>query len=163
MAHLYVANLTKQHQDFIYLIPERKTPLVQTIRIGGQERIYDDAPTEVLNAIVAQHERYGLIPVEKIDQARQFTGLCYSIGKPINIEKIRRGVENNDSAMDAMGEKMRREVAVVASQKAEEAGNVLSFETEVVVEKRRGESGALASEKIEVIPEGASPRRSRRN
>ena len=40
MPSLYVANASKQPQDFLYWVPEGKAPLRQKIPAGGQAQIY---------------------------------------------------------------------------------------------------------------------------
>src|SRR6516164_2926384 len=99
MPELYIGNVSKQVQQFSYRSPERPGVIVQTIPIGGQIRVspngqhIDLNPIEI-DAILAQHRAYGIVDVDDIDTKQSpFSGVCYSIGKPISVDKLRRAMQ----------------------------------------------------------------------
>lgn len=135
---LFIANCTLQRHEFLYRQPEQKRMefVTQVIDIGSQVQIWKDAPSNELKAIIAQHESYGLVPVNEIDRTKTFVGLCYSFDKPIDVEKIMYTVEANSGVLEAGALEMRKEAAQVISHSlsavAQEAGNSLnSLEVEV--------------------------------
>ena len=120
MAKLYIANLTRQHHHFIYRVPESGRMQTQRIEVGKQILVFGEAAPEVLSAIIAQHEVYGIIAVSAIDQSRgRFTGICYQYNKPIDVAKIERGIAQNTDVLAAQGVEMRRTAALAGFDGAE--------------------------------------------
>ena len=163
MSTLYVANTTRQFHDFVYRIPGAGARVrVQKIPPGEQVRIHEkDAPPQEIDSIVEQHSRYGLLPVAEIDRRRPYVGLCYSIDKPINVEKLIVGIGTNDDAAVARAKQARKEAAVAASVAIQEDGGpgLESIEVEVIREGRDVEPFA---EGVEVSREPNKPRDRRR-
>lgn len=123
MPKLYIANLTKQIQDFLYVSPG-VTPtkhVVVKIPIGEQARIHHDNSTmDDLQAILAQHEPYGLLPVSEVaKRGLAFSGMCYSFDKPVPMDKIQEGVLASDDFKEEVSARVRKESAVAASHFAE--------------------------------------------
>ena len=109
MPDLYVANCSKQRLDFIYRVPEKEGTRRQMIPPGGQERIYQAGmQPEVLDAIVSQHERYGMVRASEIDRRKPFVGLCYEIDKPIRVEKIMYADEHNAGVLTEISAEARK-------------------------------------------------------
>src|SRR5215475_11938590 len=113
MPELYVGNMSKQIQQFGYRVPERQGTIFQPIPIGGQIRVSPDGQrrdlsTPEIDAIIGQHSTYGLVCVDDIDAKQSpFSGLCYSIGKPITPEKLRRAMLKKEEALGVFGQKIR--------------------------------------------------------
>jgi hypothetical protein len=126
MPELYIGNVSKQIQQFSYRSPERPGVIVQTIPIGGQIRIspngsHTDLSTPEIDAIIGQHRTYGLVDVDEIDNKQSpFNGVCYSIGKQISVEKLRRAMQKKDEALKAFGQKIRQEAALAVNSQIEE-------------------------------------------
>lgn len=133
---LFIANTTVQRHEFHYRAPEQRQPLMQVIEIGSQTQIWKDAPKNELELIIEQHTHYGLIPVSEIDRTKRFVGLCYSLDKPIDVEKIMYAVENNSAALESTALETRKQSAEVLSHSlslvAQQSGNSLNhLEVEV--------------------------------
>lgn len=126
MPELYVGNVSKQIVQFCYRFPERTGVIVQTIPIGGQIRItpngqYVDLSPPEIDSVISQHRTYGIVSVDDIDEKRgAFDGLCYSVGKAISIEKLRRAMHKKDEALQVFGQKIRQEAALAVNSQIEE-------------------------------------------
>lgn len=117
---LYIANVTAQVQDFIYRVPETTSNRSQRIDIYSQQMLSGDLSASEIAAIVKQHAVYGLIPVDEIDRTKPFIGLCYSVDKPVAIEKIRRAIVHNKGVLEERGRDLRKEAAVVVNNHIEQ-------------------------------------------
>lgn len=158
---LYIANCTLQHHDFLYRVPgeeDRRTHM-QKIEAGGQIVVYRDETYEVLQGIVDQHLRYGLIDASKIDQTKPFIGLCYSFDKPIPVEKFMYANDHNMGVLEEFGREVRA-VQTAATGKALEdivgPQALTSFETQVI-EQNNLDTGL--NEGVEFVRDGAQSRR----
>lgn len=125
MSKMYVANCTQQIQVFMYRLPESSRPFSQEIPIGGQIMVAgiggnDDLGTQDVDAIVKQHEKYGMIKVDEIDRTRPFVGTCYSLDRQISVDKIRRGLEHNREVLIERGDEIQRHAAVGISNKIDQ-------------------------------------------
>jgi hypothetical protein len=123
---LYIGNMSKQIFQFCYRSPERPGVIVQTIPIGGQVRLspngvhVDLSPPEI-DAIINQHKTYGLVDINEVDSSQSpFSGLCYSIGKPISVDKLRRVMLKKEEALKTFGQKLRQEAALAVNSQIEE-------------------------------------------
>ena len=127
MPELFVANCTKQDHYFVYrVLNDKKRTKVQRISIGGQVKVYTDMPVEDIDYIVSQHAAYGLIRAEEVTRATKFVGLCYSIGKPVDLEKIMVAEEHNAEVMQEAALQVRRETAVAINNAIEGEGAVVN-------------------------------------
>jgi hypothetical protein len=113
--YLYIANCTKQDHDFLYRIPENPSVRLQRIPMGQQIRISGDLSQVDVDAIIKQHERYGLIPADKVSSQKQFIGMCYSIGSPVSLNTISGALLKNNGYLEDMGKQIRKEAAVAVS------------------------------------------------
>lgn len=119
---LYVANVTKQHFICLYRLPETSQLCAQTIEAGGQQCLTPDFTQQEVDHILAQYDRYGIRDVSNIDEKRDppFSGICYSIGKPVSVEKLKKGMMRHDQSLDKLGKQIRQEAAVAAQQDIEQ-------------------------------------------
>ena len=167
MPTLYIANTTKQPSDFVYRLPEETSIRRQKIEAGGQQLIYaKDATMQQISAIIEHHLIYGLTDVTKIDQRKPFIGLCYSIDKPINVEKIMYVDEHNIDVQNNVSAEERQTTAAAIQASLNNAtrgaGRVENLELEVVEQNSDDQPGL---NEVVVIGEGApseAPRRRRR-
>jgi hypothetical protein len=126
MPELYIGNISKQVVQFGYRSPERPGVIYQTIPIGGQIRVSPngaivDLSTPEIEAIIGQHRTYGLVDVDDVDAKQSpFSGLCYSIGKPIAVERLRRAMLKKEEALKAHGSTLRKEAALAVNSQIEE-------------------------------------------
>lgn len=168
MPDLYIANLTKQHQDFIFLEPGSQNSLspprhrTQRIGIGEQALIHKRKMThEEIDEIVKQHEAYGLVNFKDIDN-KEFRGLCYSIDRPIPVEKILDGIEMNENQREEISKRVRRESAAALSEHINgddsSKSELNSLQVEVREETERGISPKV-DETISVDQKNSGKRR----
>jgi hypothetical protein len=163
---VHIANCSKQPHDFIYWVPENDRPLVRNIPIGGQIAL--DGSKDVLEGIIGQHRKYGLIDIKEIDRAREFHGIAFSFDKPIVVEQIVHAVEKNDEALQLAGDEVRKAAMIALDENAQTAAaetqtKLLASEAEII-EQPSGpnDRGPKMSQKLEVVPEGQAPSAVRR-
>lgn len=132
MPRLIIANCTKQHHDFVYRIPENGQVRRQQIPMGAQMFVHDEAPPRILKGIIAQHEKYGLIPASSIDQTRGFVGLCFAIDKPIDVDRIMQANEQNSSTLNDQAGELRKQLALSINDQLQDSDvGVLGMDMEV--------------------------------
>jgi len=119
---LFIANCSKQVHHFLYRVPEATGLRAQPIKEGGQIQISGELQPEAVDYIVGQHTVYGLIPVDEIDRAKPFVGLCYSVDKPIPAMKIQKLMIHNQEVLEERAEDTLKATALANSQLLE--GNV---------------------------------------
>lgn len=126
MPELYIGNISKQVQQFCYRSLERPGVIMQPIPIGGQIRVSPtgnkaDLTTPEIDFILEQYGKYGMLPVEEIDgKGHPFSGLCYSIGKAITPERLRKAMLKKEEALQKFGAKIRQEAALATNNQIEE-------------------------------------------
>jgi hypothetical protein len=126
MPELYIGNISKQIQQFCYRSLERPGVIQQPIPIGGQIRVAPngtktDLSTPEIDFILEQHYRYGIASVDEIDSKQNpFSGLCFSIGKVISPEKMRKAMLRKEEALQKFGAKVRQEAALAVNSQIEE-------------------------------------------
>jgi hypothetical protein len=123
MTELYVANVSKQICNFAYRAPERSGVVIQVIPIGGQILVAPNGTNTNLNtleveAILKQYEKYGLVPVDELGTA-PFNGLCYSLDKPISVDKLKKAMTKLEESLAILGRKMRSEAALAVNSQIE--------------------------------------------
>jgi hypothetical protein len=123
---LYIGNISKQVYQFAYRSPERPGVIVQTIPIGGQIRVspngtHIDLSTPEIDSILDQHRTYGMVSIDEVNVSQSpFSGLCYSIGKQISVDKLRRAMLKKEEALKNYGQQLRREAALAVNSQIEE-------------------------------------------
>jgi len=169
MARLYVANATKQNQEFHFWAPDNRRPLIQTILPGQQVQVWNEAPRDQLEQIVRQHEIYGIKPASELDRNREYVGMVYQFDKPIVSDRIEQALTQNDQALQKQALERRKESAAALDEAmtrdSAEAGVQLQGLSVEVREEERPGAETQVNEKIEVQREGrqpASPRKSGR-
>lgn len=126
MPELYIGNISKQIQHFCYRSLERPGIIMQPIPIGGQIRVSPtgaktDLSTPEIDYIIEQHGKYGMLPVEEVDAKNNpFSGLCYSIGKAITPERLRKAMMKKEEALQKFGSKIRQEAAIATNNQIEQ-------------------------------------------
>lgn len=158
---LYIGNTTKKLQVFLYRRPGSSRPndfMQMEIPPGGQNRIpLRDLTKEQIDAIVNHHAKYGLRSVEEITRTHRgrYIGMCYSIDKPVPLERLQIGIQHNDNLLVQFGEELRQAAAVVTAQAIEENTGHTLAELEVSVEEERiekhsGDGDALGKQTVVV-------------
>jgi hypothetical protein len=165
MAKLFVANASKQVQEFHYWAPDSRRPLIQNIQPGTQQQIWQEAPRDQLEMIVHQHEMYGIKPASELDRNPGYAGLVYAFDKPITTSRIEAAIEQNNDALDRNAQERRKEAALATDaamdQLGEETGlHHSSLEVEIV-EERRPDADTTVNETVAVEKPGSRSRRAR--
>lgn len=151
---LYIGNATRQVQEFSYRLPESAGVRKQEIPIGGQTQITGDMSMKDVDAILSQHEIYGLIDVMHIDRTRPFVGLCYSIDAELKPDAIEKLMRHNTGVLVERGKSLRVAAAVVEENRINsdlvESGRppLRNFELSVVEENPSG------NEEVAPVAEG---------
>ncbi len=121
MTIMYVANASAQEHLFMYRIPEESRMRQVPIRRGSQVALPDkNMNPDQINAIIAQHEKYGFVSTDEVKTGRikrKFTRLVYSLGQPVSGLIIDALLNNNIGVLNEFGKKIREETAVAANAK----------------------------------------------
>jgi len=104
---LHVANCTHQTHFFNYKLPERTQPHGVMIKPGKQELI-ENTP-EAIKYIIDQHAGYGFMDVKDIGP--NFSGICYSIDKPVTTSQIMDGHEQNQENLENVSQEILENTA----------------------------------------------------
>lgn len=152
---LYIANATRQIQDFVYRLPEQISPFRQTIPVGTQVRIArDDLTIAEIDYIVKQHARYGLVRADEVDRTKPFIGMCYAIDKPVQSTRLLSAMEHNMDVLTLRGQENRKMAAIVANESldrqanAERIANLEEMELTIVEEGKGPTTGPKVNEGI---------------
>lgn len=122
MPKLYVANPTQQIHQFSYSIPEATRHLIQEIPIGGQILVAGrDMPVPVIDSILDQHKRFGLVTHNEASRAQTFSGLVYSVDKPVPLQVLYDLVNKHRGLMIDRGRNAQRAAAIATSEFIEQA------------------------------------------
>ncbi|MFA9204829.1 MAG: hypothetical protein ACEQSH_00075 [Bacteroidia bacterium] len=119
---MFVANCSQQDQHFMYRLPEQRRMREIMIPIGGQVMLPDHDKLSVtdIEAVVKQHSQYGMVDQNEAIRTRHFSGLCYNLDKPVDLDRVRFSIERNLGVLEDRG-KRNREAAAVAVHDAMEA------------------------------------------
>ena len=143
MPTLYVANVSHQSHDFQYRILEGGVRR-QTIAPGQQILVFKrDLSLAEVEHIISQHGQYGMRAANEIVRTKSFIGLCYSVDKPVDIDKFMVADEQNADALITRNFEIQKTSAIATEanlrQMTEQAGRV-------TVEVNEEAKGAQASE-----------------
>jgi hypothetical protein len=140
---LFIANCTRQVLDFMYRLPEHPTPIHQKIEMGQQIAVPRDLSMPDIEYVVNQHRIYGMVDVKDVDHTKAFIGTCYSVDKPVSINKIQLALSHNTDVLAERGREQRKEAAVAISNQLDEAtGGKSLTETDVSIVEEKGANGA---------------------
>lgn len=161
---MFVANATRQVVTFLYRIPDSSGVRAQDIPIGGQVQLSQDLPVEAVNAIVEQHQRYGMVEAAQAYRSKGFAGLCYSLGSPVKMDTIAQLIDHNTDKLVELGQKIRQESAVSANNVLDgdlrESGRpevLRNFEASVTEVARTGQVDTPFEETISVSRDAPEP------
>ena len=122
MPKLYVANATSQVWEFPYWLPEAPRHYVQTIQLGSQIQVPGpgrELSQPAIDAILRQHQKYGLVQVDEALKGVHFYGLAYSVDRPIQFEKLQRLVTKYRDILNRRGHEARRAAAIATNEYVE--------------------------------------------
>lgn len=138
---MFIANCTKQVQDFSYRVTESPGVRMQRIDIGRQIQLAGDLTQADVDYIIEQHTRYGM---KSVDDARKskgvYTGVCYSLEKPVSIENMQIVLQLNDAVLTQRGQQQRKEAAIATAAAITQDGqqNLKGLETSVTEHRKDG-------------------------
>lgn len=155
LATLYVANCTRQPVDFMYRVPGEDMVLLRRVQIqrlepGTQQRIHNEAPLPVLEAIVDQHRKYGLIPVSEVTSVKDFAGMCFSFNYPVDLDRLAYAIDHNQGVLEERGREQRQAAAVAIGQ---------ALDSELEQARRSGANvPGLRGLRVEVLEDSDNPK-----
>lgn len=159
---LYVANTTKQHQQYLFWAKGVNKIIDRRIR-AGQQAILWQGDTNVLDKIITQLEPYGLIPAKDVPRTKPFIGCCYALDAPIDMEKLQLAFEHNNDVLTQRGYEIRKAAAIAVDGSMDEANPLYrgALELEVTEVPFPGHENTSVNESVEVVRPGqrAKPRR----
>jgi hypothetical protein len=111
---LYIANCTKQGNQFEYRLGGAKTPRrhyiesLTQVNVGGRNGLTGME----IEQIVKQHRKFGLVSVNEIDHTKPFFGLVYSTDKPVTVGQLQLAIVHNDEVLMDRGREIRKAAAL---------------------------------------------------
>lgn len=154
MGKLYIANCTKQQQDFVFTLPESAAHRMRTIDVGSQICI-DRLNEKDVEAIIEHHAKYGMVSAAEARKARGFVGLCYQEDQPIKLDTQELVIQHNDDVLFDRGRQMREEAAVATAQSVDGQGSGLkAVTTEVREEVKDGGQGLEETVRVDKGADG---------
>ncbi|HUZ33887.1 MAG TPA: hypothetical protein VMV19_17535 [Xanthobacteraceae bacterium] len=111
---LYIGNATKQRLQFEFRLPD-KSRVSRDIQTGTQTGFRDLKDAEI-DAIIAQHRRYGMVSVEQVKDAKGKVDYIYSIGRPIKTEVLVMLSARNDGVLIVRGRETRKRLAIAINE-----------------------------------------------
>jgi L-fucose isomerase-like protein len=170
MSSLFIANTSKQHHDFYFRRPEANQNTMIPIKAGQQVRVLNDVSKDVIDFVINQHRKYGLISGEEAGRTHGgITGLCYSVDKPVTEKQMRGAFANNDRVMKEIAkDNMATQAAATAAHiqdQLDERGikaDLDHMEVEVSEQVKPGEEAKLEPVQVEVVKPGQERRQGTR-
>lgn len=110
---LYIANATKQDHDFLYRMgfdpqaDRQGAPRVRLLPIKKGSQVAIEGNKEELEAVIGQHRIYGIVDVKEFEKMPKFSGLVYSVGSPINVDRIYHALDHHDEVIDENAQEAR--------------------------------------------------------
>ncbi|QLU14942.1 hypothetical protein [Citrobacter freundii] len=134
---LFIANTTKQRHIFTFRVLETGRLRQIPIDHGSQTAVLDGS-TDEIETVIKHHQVYGLIDASKIDQSRQFVGLCYSIDKPVSANIIEKTIRDNDDHLTRNAHNRRQASVAALDNSLRESGIGYDGEMEFSAEQAKG-------------------------
>jgi hypothetical protein len=121
MPKLYVANATQQIQQFTYWLTGMPRHFMQEIPQGSQIQVGQrDLPREEIDYVLGQHRRYGLRSATEAQRDLSFSGLCYSVDKPVALPLLYELVEHRTRILTEQGKRSREAAAIATDEQIAE-------------------------------------------
>lgn len=163
---LYIANASPRPHHLHYRIPENDRLFAREIPAGGQ--IVLNHEQDAVDHILKQLTPYGTVAAKDIGRNKDFSGLCYAIGKPVDIDAIKAGLDAVDQTAIDRALEVRKNGAIAADQAMEDVarqgGARLNGVEVEVIEQAKGpnDTDPKFEQRIAVEREGRTLRRGRR-
>ncbi|WP_336194995.1 hypothetical protein [Hafnia paralvei] len=134
---LYIANTTKQRHIFSFRTLE--TGRLRQIPIAhGSQMLVLDGSSEEVDAVIQHHQIYGLVDATKIDQSKQFVGLCYSVNKAVPASVIEKALRDNDEHLTRNSHGRRQASVAAMDSTLRDSGTGYNGDMEFSVEQTKG-------------------------
>ena len=88
---MYICNATTQTWMPNFRVPEMKRVHVARIFSGQQVEVGRDWNSVQLQSVIEQLERFGAKNIKDVKHAHKFSGLLYSLDKPVKVDLIEEG------------------------------------------------------------------------
>lgn len=156
MSKLYIANPKTQAETFSYRVPdERVDPSrpshgvslsgvrTQDIPPGGYITLSGDLSTGQIDAIIDQHQKYGLYRIEDVSRRQpDYVSLLCTIDKPPSLSILEGVMRRNIELLHIRGREMRKLAAVSVNNRIETdmqesrmPGQLTKLEMEIVEQR----------------------------
>lgn len=146
MAKMYVANGTRQVQDFNYRLPGDPQPYQVRIPIGMQVKLPNDLSQPEIDHIIKKNAKYGFVDADEAKRRKHYIGMIYALDKPVPSPKVEFVLMHNLDILRARGKENRKMAALTANKKLEEQlaaipglANLEGMEMEITQEVKPGE------------------------
>lgn len=97
-----------------------------------------DGSSEEVDAVIQHHQIYGLVDATKIDQSKQFVGLCYSINKAVPASVIEKALRDNDEHLTRNSHGRRQASVAAMDSTLRDSGTGYNGDMEFSVEQTKG-------------------------
>ncbi len=165
---LYIANATPQKFIFNYRLPGVQSLRVTVVERGQQMQVGGDMTSDEVGYILEKAAPFGLVTVTEAERLGNFSGVCYSVDRPIKEDQLRRAMMRRLSVLDGQGHEMRHAAAIGAHiatqahlrQHQELGADILSMDTTIVEQDIRGGRHNLVNpleESHKVLSAGQEP------
>jgi hypothetical protein len=122
MPKLFIANTTNQIHQFTYWMPEAARSSMQEVPSGGQVMIAGrEMSQKEIDAILKQHEVYGLTSVADASKNPKFWGLVYSIDRPVTLVNLSGLVDRYTQQQVQRGRDARTAAAIATNEAVEQS------------------------------------------
>lgn len=168
MTKLFIANVSMQTQVLNFRVPENKK-IMQTEIPPGQQRVaYQEASSDVVDAIIEHIAIYGAVSLAEAKRAKKSFTLVYQIDSPITSEQIaslhRNAVDLRTVEQFEHLKNNTAAVADLAARGAQEQGlKVVATETEIrqIGGGKEGDEKLNTTIRAEVQPSSNAGRRAK--
>lgn len=118
MPKLFIANATQQVQQFTYWLPEMPRHFMHEVPIGSQIEVRQgkELTRPEIDYILKQHTQYGLRSATEALRDPNFSGVCYSIDKPVGLQMLYQLVDRRTQVLADQGRRSREAAAIATDQ-----------------------------------------------
>lgn len=120
MSSLFIANTSNKHNEFLFRLPGVEQVRRIIINAGTQQEVLRNAQSEEIEYVINQHRVYGLVESSQVQKVDKFTGILYSIDKPVTVNAIQIALEKNSEILLQEGYELRKIAAVATNAALEE-------------------------------------------
>jgi len=158
MAELFIANPNRQHWLLHYRLPEVTNLQEEVVPAGGQISVARfRKPSEAqLQGILDQLIPIGMIEVKALHRQKGKIGLVYQWGKPIDIEKLSIGIQQNGETALKEADDARHDQAVATMEDLSKLTGAEPESFEVEVSEVTEEFGVKKVKPVRTIKKAAA-------